>query len=271
MRMEWRLITPEVATSLLKNNAGNRNLRSTVVEHYADQMKRGEWKPTHQAIAIGADENIIDGQHRLSAIVKSGLPQWFWLCTYESQSGAMGLPIDLQARRNAADILQRDKRATEVASIMCRLVAGNMRSVPVDKIRDVLEAFGRTIERVNNANRNKGVRRTAASVRTAVVLRMQQAQSEGAKANVLMQYKAFAEMDFEACWLSTQSLIKQFDQEATHLTGQGHTSENWRLIRTWKAFDWSSRDVKVIRVGADDRSLDEMREAALAHLPQSWK
>lgn len=267
MRMEWRLITPEVATSLLKNNAGNRNLRSTVVDHYADQMKRGEWKPTHQAIAIGAGGNIIDGQHRLSAIVKSGLAYWFWLCTYDSTSGAMGLPIDLQVRRTSADILQQDRRAVEVASIMCRVVAGNLRSVPVDKIRDVLEAFGPTIERVNNANRNKGVRRTAASVRTAVVLRMQQATDQGIKSALLQQYKAFTEMDFETCCASTRSLIKQFDQEATHLTGQGHTSEQWRLIRTWKAFDWSARDVKVLRVPADDRSLEEMRLEAQLHLP----
>ena len=271
MKMEWVLITPEGAAALLRHNAGNRNLRSTVVEHYADQMKRNEWQATHQAIAIGADGSIIDGQHRLSAIIRSGLPNWFWLCTYDTTSGAMGLPIDLQVRRTSADILQQDRRAAEVASIMCRLVAGNLRSVPVDKIRDAVEAFGPTIEKVNNANRNKGVRRTAASVRTAVVLRIQQAPDQGIKAALLQQYKAFAEMDFETCCASTQSLIKQFDQEATHLTGQGHTSEQWRLVRTWKAFDWSARDVKVIRVAADDQSLQEMRAEALLHLPQSWK
>jgi hypothetical protein len=270
MIMEWVCVTPEYAAALLQRNANNRNLRSTVVDHYAEQMKRNEWKATHQAIAVGADGNVIDGQHRLSAIVKSGLSHWFWLCTYDYANTAMGLPIDLQARRNAADILQQDRRVTEVASIICRLMLiGVYRSVAVDKVRDVLEAFGSTIKLVNNAAPQKCMRRNASPVRAAVVLRLHHADSEEIREAILRQYTAFVGLNFDQCWPSTQSLIKQFDHGVTHLQGQG--AETWKLIRAWKTFDWSTLSARIIRVTADDRSVHEMRTVALRFLPESWK
>lgn len=75
MKTTTELITPELALEMLKRNTANRNPSKKAVEFYADQMQKGEWKTTSQGIAISTDDRIIDGQHRLMAIVKTKIPQ----------------------------------------------------------------------------------------------------------------------------------------------------------------------------------------------------
>ncbi len=72
--MQYQLvnITPEAATAILKGNKGNRKPRQSHIEALADAMLRGEWKQTHQGIAISPTGKLLDGQHRLLAVVKSG-------------------------------------------------------------------------------------------------------------------------------------------------------------------------------------------------------
>lgn len=71
---EYVSITPQLAVEWLKSNTGNRRLSEPVVEAYASDMRAGAWKLTHQGIAFDASGRLIDGQHRLQAIVKAGFP-----------------------------------------------------------------------------------------------------------------------------------------------------------------------------------------------------
>ena len=66
------MMTPEVADVWLREfNNHNRPLSASVVKTLASTIENGEWKLTHQGIAIDKDINLIDGQHRLAAIVSS--------------------------------------------------------------------------------------------------------------------------------------------------------------------------------------------------------
>jgi len=65
-------ITPDKAREFLKKNTGNRPLRSAWVENLAGMIRRDEWETTHQGIAFDVDGNLLDGQHRLQAIVRAG-------------------------------------------------------------------------------------------------------------------------------------------------------------------------------------------------------
>ena len=50
-------------------------------------MKRGDFKLTHQGIAIGEGGILLDGQHRLKAFIESGLPRL-------NMSVSFGVPRD---------------------------------------------------------------------------------------------------------------------------------------------------------------------------------
>jgi hypothetical protein len=71
-------VTPVEALKILqsteKKGARNRALSTYRVTLFANQMKRGLWRLTHQGIALDKSGCIVDGQHRLSAIVEAGVP-----------------------------------------------------------------------------------------------------------------------------------------------------------------------------------------------------
>jgi hypothetical protein len=69
---EW--ITPEIAAQYLERNyEGQRKLRSHHVSEIANEIKSGEWRLTHQGLAFSPDGTLLDGQHRLAAIVQAGV------------------------------------------------------------------------------------------------------------------------------------------------------------------------------------------------------
>jgi hypothetical protein len=76
----WRVligivrISPELARQWLKTNFRNRKVSDATVEAYARDAKTGNWIPTHQGVAFNDSDQLIDGQHRLLAIIKSGIP-----------------------------------------------------------------------------------------------------------------------------------------------------------------------------------------------------
>lgn len=68
------LITPEMAAEYLTRNKTNRILRERDVNSIARDIVNGNFKLTHQGIAFDSEGNLIDGQHRLTACVKAGVP-----------------------------------------------------------------------------------------------------------------------------------------------------------------------------------------------------
>lgn len=80
----WVKVTPEMADELLAlNDEKNRRLSRHTVEKYAEDMSSGRWGRTNtNPIGVMVDDNgrivsLLDGQHRLAAVVMSGVPAWF--------------------------------------------------------------------------------------------------------------------------------------------------------------------------------------------------
>lgn len=74
MRTSVQRVTPDMARVMLGTNTSNRRLRKHRVLQYAEQMKRGQWQTTGEAIKFAHDGTLIDGQHRLHAIIESNIP-----------------------------------------------------------------------------------------------------------------------------------------------------------------------------------------------------
>lgn len=68
MKTELKLVTPAMARKWLRENTDNRPLRPSVVSTLAGAYGRGEWKITHQGIALAKSGRLLDGQHRLTFI-----------------------------------------------------------------------------------------------------------------------------------------------------------------------------------------------------------
>jgi len=71
------LITPDIAKFLLSLNIkNNRRISNARVESYAQDMRDDKFAETTM-ITIDENGRLIDGQHRLHAVIKSGKAQWF--------------------------------------------------------------------------------------------------------------------------------------------------------------------------------------------------
>jgi len=66
-------MTPALAEDLLTHcNTHNRALVDAHVETLANEMRAGRWQLTHQGVAFSPNRVLLDGQHRLWAVVMSG-------------------------------------------------------------------------------------------------------------------------------------------------------------------------------------------------------
>lgn len=113
----FEVITPQIAQRYLEKNTSNRELRPAVVRRYANAMLNGLWEETHQGIAFNKEGVLIDGQHRLSAIVMSGVTQKFLVARGVEHKASIA--IDVHAKRNFADTLS----ASRGESVNKRIIA----------------------------------------------------------------------------------------------------------------------------------------------------
>lgn len=121
LRSKVMLVTPEMAASWLANECTfQRPVSPETVERYADQMRKGQWELHHQGIAISADGKVVDGRHRLSAIVKTGLS--IKMMVAENADPATFASVDRGYARSAVQIA---KMSGISSASNCRISAVN--------------------------------------------------------------------------------------------------------------------------------------------------
>lgn len=103
MNTEIVEMTPQKAAELLLANTMNRPLNRRRVDQLAAEMLSGHWKENGDVIRISASGVLLDGQHRLSAIVKAGVTCQSILVT--GLDTDVFHTIDTGDTRDAADIL----------------------------------------------------------------------------------------------------------------------------------------------------------------------
>lgn len=67
-------ITPGMAEEMLKRNIANRKVNQANVNRIAADMATGNYRINGETIKISSNGEILDGQHRLLACIKSGVP-----------------------------------------------------------------------------------------------------------------------------------------------------------------------------------------------------
>lgn len=110
------LITPEKAAALFDAIPEyQRNLRPTKVAQYASDMELGLWSLNGEPLIIASNGDLIDGQHRIAAIVKANKPiEMMVVRGVEPQAFKT---IDKGLARTAADCLKGTPSAKNVATI----------------------------------------------------------------------------------------------------------------------------------------------------------
>ena len=97
-------ITPDMAKKILAHrNKNNRPIRYTHLEKLSEAIEKDEWKVTNQGIAFDADGNLIDGQHRLAAILQTRKTVKMMVAT--NMGASIFDVVDTGSKRSTGDAL----------------------------------------------------------------------------------------------------------------------------------------------------------------------
>ena len=97
-------ISPDIAKTILQNNAGNRNISNTKVLEYYNQMREGKYKEgTAEPLKISNKGRLLDGQHRLTALIKANMSMEFLVA--RDLDEAIFDVLDTGKSRGASDVL----------------------------------------------------------------------------------------------------------------------------------------------------------------------
>lgn len=157
MKSKEMVISPDVARELLKDNHCNRPLRQRHVDFLASQMASGRWRLSHQGICQADSGRLLDGQHRLLAVIQSGVTVTM-MYTNGCEEELMDV-IDVGMRpRSVSDILHLQDGLEYSAMHMAALrhivfiFCGYQKAqLSVEYSRELLKKFQDPIQRVHDA------------------------------------------------------------------------------------------------------------------------
>lgn len=106
MKTQQVVLTKELASEWLSKNDKNRNIDKQRVAAYTRQMNEGLWLEVGDTIRFEGDyERLLDGQHRLSAFLKSNLTALTVnVITFLSEESFKAM--DIGVKRSTANIMQ---------------------------------------------------------------------------------------------------------------------------------------------------------------------
>lgn len=245
MNISRRFFPPPEAKAILDRMTGNRRRRQRHVDTMAADMREGRWVDTHEPIAMSVDGNLIDGQHRLAAVVASGVGQWFWVAVYDTHETAIGLPIDCGARRSTADLLGLNPRIARIANAIYRYGITGSTSARADQVDRVVKKCRDAIElsiAVSPTNKRiKGSAAARAAIATNVLM------FSDRQTDITEEYARWNNAD-PLQWSSVLMLNKQIDTNRT-------IPPDELFLRVAKAFDPEHKDRAMIRLNANETAV----------------
>lgn len=252
MRYVKMTITPEMAEQFLKRNLVNRkHIRLSWVQALAAEMRQGTFRLTHQGIAFNTKGDLIDGQHRLHAIIESGCTVEMYVAFDCPADTAMEWPVDRGAMRSVADTMGiHPQEAALVDAILALWKRSRSKFTTLERRAtwDLFRIHFATIQEMCNTSR-KTISQVA--VKVPVLLRIIQHGNDPG-----LQYRALVLMDFPEMWPSIQALTRQLT--VSELKKKEPVSA--LMARVWIAFDPSKKNISRIQVNDPVIQITEMRD-----------
>lgn len=248
-------ITPAIARAYLASNQSNRKVTVTNVKDLAAAIRRGEWRLTHQGIAFSCTGRLLDGQHRLLAVVEAGQP----ITTVVSR----GLPeetfmaLDIGKKRSYADVLGMDKKLIEVANLCAFLIHTTSKPSP-DQVGRWASLIAEPYTYLLNGRQVTTKIISSAGMRLAAILSM---ENGSPREYVRDMYQSLLHMDIESLPPIGRSLVAQIARESVGGRGSGRSTSMHALSRGMVVFNIAKRDATRVQVNDINNSIAWARES----------
>lgn len=131
---KWELVTPALAAQFLACASKQRRQIPSLIEHYGRQMPY-QWRENPEPIIINESGEMLEGQHRCKAILRSGFP--IWLFVVRGVADDVFPVLNTGRTRRASDVLSiryKDANPTALsaaAGLLWRYENGALRSTEI--------------------------------------------------------------------------------------------------------------------------------------------
>jgi hypothetical protein len=207
VRTEIIEITPSQAKEWLQTKNANRNISPAHVSYLVNEIKSGRWRLTHQGIAFNEDGFLIDGQHRLEAIAKSGISIKMMV--------SHGVPtdrfpiFDRGMPRNISFITGIPPFAAQIYSLFLAVATGFLRQSPDDMI--ILHRYFEPFTKKLQASTNTAVPYfSSAPIRAGAIMSMHKGEDTNYVLSTYRKLVIQSPSDLQTLSPVALSLIKQF-------------------------------------------------------------
>jgi hypothetical protein len=257
------IITPAKAAEYLTHNTGNRNLRVKASQKIARDIVTGKWQLTHQAIAFDRNGRLIDGQHRLSAIIIANMPVEMYVARYDAVMGdTLAIPIDEGLKRATYELLHLDKRVTSICTALVRCKSlGQRDCFSMAEIKDMADRHGalvlRLLEMVSQAT--KKVRTTAPVIAGVAIVILEHPEQAEALENQWKHFVTFENLS------DLQPSVTAFVRYADGSMLLPHRFEEC-VCRTVQAFEpgnWKSKLNRIKTLSLDVKEVQKLANRVL--------
>lgn len=261
MRYEIVNVTPDMANEWLKKNEGNRPLRLHRAAFLARAIESGHWKLTHQAVAFTKRGRLLDGQHRLRAVILANRAVKMAVA-YDVPEDAFAV-MDAGLPRSMAERLHADKKETEIMRSLFRLMAN--RPTPHEyEVETMLDCFDASLKALAAVKRpGRGFQKFArAPYMGAVTLRIA-ANQQRKDGDAVLRIQWLLGKLFTGDLVGTPPIIQSFFRQVLEGVANmdiGVAPNTDQFARAWRAFNPELEGVQRLQV--TDHS-GELRDARL--------
>lgn len=251
MKTELTNVTPQIARDWLKKNSRNRPIRPSHVETLRLSFERGEYVMTHQGVAFGTDGDLIDGQHRLSAIAQLEKGVFPMLVTRGMSREATFPVVDaIQAKRSTADVLGLDRGVGECANFLAKLYAGRTTGITPVYAKPFAEFVAAPLTEIINFAPRSVKTWSSAPVRCAAVI----ASLTGDPDYVKIIYSSLVSADFNSMPPSAQAVFR------SHMNGNVRAAQAYDIFaRCLKIFDPNNAHLKKVQINDTSKLVQSVR------------
>lgn len=228
IKSEVSKIGPREAEKMLDKNIDNRKLRPAVVREYAGYMKNGLWRENGESILVTQEGYLLNGQHRLHAIIASGVTINVLIVTVRAVDGQgrlspLGVIQDRGSMRSHTDINGVPDLCDKIAATMIRHLMKNTRMAKNTALRAAIyDVFSEEMETLRAKCGTKKRLFSRAAIHLALVLRLSQGYDHTGRYHTVLTDL----VGLPTSWMSWYSRINE-------IVGNSQAARNELMVLTW--------------------------------------
>ena len=249
MKTQIEYISPAYASMLLKNNGLNRRPSLHRIRMYARDMLNGQWQLTHQGILIGKDGVVIDGQHRLMAIIESGVTIKMQISFSDDIDSPKNCILDQGMSRSVGFIIGKDSSLIGIANLAIELhgINGRTSNSSVNEKRNVVSSIESYYIALMNGSKSSAKNITTSPVMLGACVNIALNNAD----YVIDQFQAMRTANFKELSPLASSFYRQVAIDQTKV------SRPELFARAYRAFDDKKQNLTKLQVKSSEFAIEE--------------